>query len=142
MRVHSIPATLTVSLFLLSAAPSRPPHAEVYVDIAAGSQIVDVIVGNRGELVSHDNFDVVMQTDRKGKMVCRAMTNFVTPIGPGESIRALRLQMVSGQSGATEPYTIRASIQPWDPTRGGVEKRAVVELPPGSALCIALKPVQ
>ena len=137
-----MPLTLAVSFFLLSAAPSRPPHADVYVEIEAGSQIVDVVVGNRGELVSHDNFDVVMQTDRKGKMVCRAMTNFVTPIGPGESIRALRLQMVNAPSGAVEPYAIRVSIQPWDRTRGGVEKRAVVDLPSGLATCIALKPVQ
>lgn len=148
MRGHSIPPALIVSFLLVSTSPAQLRQAELYVDIervvagANGSQIVDVIIGNRGQLVSRDNFDAVIETQRNGKTLCRAMTNFVTPIAPGESIRALRLQVAGDASSAVASYAVRAWIRPWDHARNGIQKEVVIALLPGRATCVALKPLQ
>jgi hypothetical protein len=120
------------------------PQTDLYIEIvqASGTQSVDVIVGNRGTAVSLDNFDALLEAERKGKVICRATTNFITPIGAGESIRALRFEVAATQSAAMQPYTIRASIRFWDRGRNGRQEEMIVALPMGRATCVPLKPAQ
>ncbi|MDQ6801032.1 MAG: hypothetical protein M3041_09370 [Acidobacteriota bacterium] len=108
---------------------------------ASGAQTVDVIVGNRGTAVSADNFDAILDVEWNGKTLCRATTNFVTPIAPGESMRALRFELRPSSS-AEQQYTVRASTRFWDRGRAGTQKQVIVALPSGRATCVPLKPVQ
>ena len=120
----------------------------LYLDIdrpleqPSGSRIVDVIVGNRGDATNHENFDALLEVRTKSGAVCQAATNFVTPIAPGQSVRALRFELTPSNSRAVERFTLRASIQYWDKAHAGLEKQALLTLPPGQGKCVALKPPQ
>jgi hypothetical protein len=114
-------------------------HALVQSD---GTRTIDVIVGNRGDAVNRDNFDALLEVFAKQQPVCHAGTNFVTPIGPGQSIRALRFELHPASMRAIEPYTVRASIRYWDRNRGGTQNESSFALPIGRAKCAALKPPQ
>jgi hypothetical protein len=146
MRADCI-ALLTTFSLIASGGP-RTPQTELYLEIEAsvaqtsGAQTVDVIVGNRGTAVSGDNFDAFLSVEWNGKMLCRSMTNFITPIAPGESIRALRFELRPVASQVVQPYTVRASTRFWDRGRDGPQKQTIVALPPGRATCVPLKPVQ
>jgi hypothetical protein len=138
-----------LTLFSLIASGSSPSaRTDLYIEIeasvaqASGAQTVDVIVGNRGTAVSGDNFDAFLEVEWNGKTVCRSTTNFVTPIAPGESIRALRFELRPGTSAEVQQYTVRASTRFWDRGRAGTQKQVIVALPPGRATCVPLKPVQ
>jgi hypothetical protein len=133
---------------LIAPGSPRTPRNELYIEIeasvaqASGAQTVDVIVGNRGTAVSGDNFDAFLAVESNGKILCRSTTNFITPIAPGESIRALRFELRPGPSPAVQQYTVRASTRFWDRGRDGPQKQTIVALPPGRATCVSLKPVQ
>jgi hypothetical protein len=135
-------------LLLVAAAPSHVRHAELYIEIEPavsdvhGNQIVDVVIGNRGALASRDNFDAAIAIEGNGKPICRAVTNFVTPIAPGESIHALRFQMPGNASSAAAKFAVLGSIRPWDHNQTVIQKEAVITLLPGTATCFALKPIQ
>lgn len=122
--------------------------ADLYIDITpatpqpTGTRAVDVVIGNRSKTYSRDNFDAFLEAEVFGKMVCRAQTNFMTPIAAGESVRTFRFALASAQKDALQPYTIRASIIFWDHARGGTQQEATMALPAGRATCIALKPAQ
>jgi hypothetical protein len=131
-----------MSLVLGGSPSPRAAQTDLYIEIAQATQSVDVIVGNRGTAVSLDNFDALLEAEWKGKVLCRATTNFITPIGPGESIRALRFEVAATQPAAMQPYTIRASIRFWDRGRKGRQEQMIVALPLGRATCLLLKPAQ
>ncbi len=124
------------------------PATDLYVDIdgvveqRSGSHTIDIIVGNRGDTANRENFDALLEVLAKGQLVCRAATNFVTPIGPGQSIRALEFELRPSDPRSIERFTVRASIRYWDRTRVGTQKEVKVALPAGRGKCIALKPVQ
>lgn len=115
---------------------------EACVTQAAGARTVDVIVGNRGTAASGDNFDAILEVESNGESLCRSSTNFITPIAPGESIRALRFELHPGASAEVRQYTVRASTRFWDRGRAGAQKQLIVALPQGRATCVPLKPVQ
>ncbi len=120
----------------------------LYIDVdrpleqPSGSRTVDVIVGNRGEATNHENFDARLEVRTKSGAVCQAMTNFVTPMAPGQSIRALRFELWPSDARVVERFTLCTSIHYWDRTRAGPQKEALLALPPGRGRCIALKPPQ
>jgi hypothetical protein len=149
MKPDSTAAYLFMWLLVTHPVSSRPPAPDLYVEIDLAvppdddGPTVDVIVGNRGDAVNRDNFDAYLEVLVKGRPVCHATTNFITPIGPGQSIQALRFELHPENVHSTsEPYTVRAAILFWDRVRGGTQKITTVALPPGRARCIALKPVQ
>jgi hypothetical protein len=122
--------------------------ADLYVDIDSGveqhsaSRTVDIIVGNRGDSTNRENFDATLDVQAHGQTICHATTNFVTPIGPGQSIRALRFELQPANREPLDAYIVRASIHYWDRARAGPQKETTIALPAGHARCIALKPVQ
>src|SRR5437868_3894108 len=138
MKRHS-----TAPLLLMCLVSAGP-----YIDIdrpvqqPSGSRSVDVIVGNRGDPSDHESFDAVLEVRTKSGAVCSATTNFVTPIAPGQSIRALRFDLRPFDSQTAERFTLRASIHYWDKARASLEKKVLLMLPPGRGSCIALKPPQ
>lgn len=140
-------ALLTLYSLIASGAPSAA-RMDLYVEIeasvtqASGVRTVDVIVGNRGTAVSSDNFDAILEVESNTKTLCRSTTNFITPIAPGESIRALRFELRPGTSAEVQQYTVRASTRFWDRGRPGAQKQMIVALPKGRATCVPLKPVQ
>lgn len=148
MKRDSTATLLAMCMLVTHPASPRTPAADLYVEIdralpaADGGRTVDVIVGNRGDAVNRENFDALLEVVVKGQPVCRAATNFVTPIGPGQSIRALRFELHSATARPIELYTVRASIRYWDRTRSGPQKVTVFALLPGRGRCVALKPVQ
>jgi hypothetical protein len=129
-------------------ADSSNSAADLFVEIdRAAAQPndgvrIDVIVGNRGGTPHRDNFDAFLEVTMKGQTVCRAVTNFVTPIGPNQSIHALRFELHPAGTRNIENYKVRASIRYWDRTRSGPQKETAFGLPPGRGRCIALKPLQ
>jgi hypothetical protein len=124
------------------------PAAELYVNIDngveehSGNRTADIIVGNRGDATNHENFDASLDVLANGQSICHATTNFVTPIGPGQSIRALRFELQPANRGPLHAYIVRASIHYWDRTRVGPQRETTIALPAGRAKCVALKPVQ
>ena len=138
----------TAALLAMNLISSQTPAAKVYVDIdnvveqRSGSRTVDIIVANRGAATNHENFDALLEVRARGELVCRATTNFVTPIGPGQSIRALRFELQPAKPRPPDAYIVRASIHYWDHTRIGTQKETKFALPAGRGKCIALKPVQ
>jgi hypothetical protein len=135
-------------LLLTHPAGSRMPAPDLYVEIDQAlaqpddGRTIDVIVGNRGDAVNRENFDALLEVLVKGQPVCRAATNFVTPIAAGQSIRALRFELRFSNARPVEPYIVRGSIRYWDHTRSGTQKETKFALPPGRGRCTALKPVQ
>jgi hypothetical protein len=137
----------------MSVAVSQPllastSGADLYVEIdhpvtqADDGRTVDVIVGNRGTSVHRDNFDALLEVAANGKQLCSAATNFVTPIGPGQSIHALRFELrPAGAHSGSEPYSVRASIRYWD-SRRTTQKEKTFAFPDGGCRCVALKPMQ
>src|SRR5436309_41355 len=108
-------ATLfTMCMLVTGPFSSRTPAANLYVEIDHAlaqpdeARTIDVIVGNRGDAVNHENFDALLKVLMKGQPVCRAATNFVTPIGPGQSIRALRFELHPADTRPIEAYIVRA----------------------------------
>lgn len=89
---------------------------------------VDVIVGNGGGATNHENFDALLEVRIRDATVCQAATNFVTPMAPGQSVRALRFELRPSDQLALEPFTLRASIQFWDKTHGSVEREMLLTL--------------
>jgi len=127
---------------------SSTPGADLYVEIdhpvtqVDDGRAVDVIVGNRGSSIHRENFDALLEVMANGKQLCRAATNFVTPIGPGQSIHALRFELrPDGAHSGSEPYHVRASIRYWD-SRGTTQQEANFAFPRGGCRCVALKPMQ
>jgi hypothetical protein len=128
---------------------SSTPGADLYVEIeppvtqADDARRVDVIVGNRGGAAHRENFDAYLEVTANGKQLCRAATNFVTPIGPGQSIHAFRFEVHPvGARSTNQAYTVRASIRYWDHSRGTTRKEATIALPQGRGKCVVLKPMQ
>jgi hypothetical protein len=127
---------------------SRTPAPDLYIEIDQAvaqpddGRTIDVVVGNRGDAINRENFDALLEVLVKGQPICRATTNFVTPIGPGQSIRAFRFELHPANRQPLEAYVVRASIHYWDRTHGGTQKETDFALPAGPGKCIALKPVQ
>ncbi len=148
MKRDSTATLLAMCLLLTHPVGSRTPAPDLYVEIDQAlaqpddGQTIDVIVGNRGDAVNRENFDALIEVHVKGQTVCHAATNFVTPIGPGQSIRALRFELRPSNARPVEPYIVRASIRYWDRARHPTQKETNFALPPGRGRCIALKPVQ
>lgn len=140
MRLDSIAALVTAAVF---AAAVTAPQAELYIDLQPnGKNVVDVVIGNRGTAVSRENFDAWLDVANKDKSQCRCTTNFITPIAPGESIRALRLEITSDAASTRQLWAVRASARFWDHNRRELRKDALILLRTGTARCIALKPMQ
>ena len=148
MKRDSTATLLAMCLLVTHALGSRTPAPDLYVEIdqalaqSDDGRTIDVVIGNRGDAVNRENFDALLEVLVKGEPVCRAATNFVTPLGPGQSIRALRFQLRPTSIRAVEAYTVRASIRYWDRNRSGTQKESNFALPEGSAKCVALKPPQ
>ena len=130
------------------SANPRPPAPDLYLQIDhALSQVddgraIDVVVGNRGDAANRENFDAVLEVSTKGDPLCRAMTIFVTPIEPGQSVHALRFELSPASGRPVESYLVRGSIRYWDRMHRGSLKEISFALPGGRGKCIALKPVQ
>lgn len=122
--------------------------AHLYIEIARpvrrldNGRNVDVVIGNGGTSVHRENFDATLEVAVNGKPLCSATTNFVTPIGAGQTIHALRLDVGPAASPPDASYTLRASLRFWDTSIGATQTQTTVALPPGRAKCIALKPRQ
>ena len=129
-------------------ANSRPAVPDLYLQIDHAlahldeGRAVDVIVGNRGDATNRENFDALLEVRVKGQPVCRAMTNFVTPIEPGQSIHALRFELGPAGGRPVESFFVRASIRYWGRARRGPDKETTFALPAGRGKCVVLKPVQ
>jgi hypothetical protein len=149
MNRHSTAAFVAMCLAILQPSAFSASSADLFVEIDRtvaqpnDGVRIDVIVGNRGGTPHRDNFDAFLDVTMKGQPVCRAATNFVTPIGPGQSIHALRfdLRPADARTDAV-PYLVRASLRYWDRNRGTTQKEATIALPPGRGSCVALKPAQ
>lgn len=152
MAMAMMRTSFTALLLVAVHAAASPPRCRAASGLSiaigpattqhSGTRTVDAIVSNRGEKPNADNFDADLEVRLSGRLVCRASTNFVTPVDGGQSVPALRFEVRPSDSSAVEMYMVRAAIRYWSSAQKRVQIKTNVVLPPGAGSCIALKPVQ
>ena len=132
----------------VAAAPDLYIRAAVFPS-KEGESIVEVVVGNRGNIANTNLFDALMDVRSGSTTLCRQKTNFVTPLDPGTIVKTFRFTVKHDR--AAKPlsrYTVEASLRFLEGDTAGDSSPEnnrhilAVDLPLGTAGCIVLKPPQ
>lgn len=147
-------AAIAGSLLLCFGATSLAASPDLYIRAAVfpskgDESIVEVVVGNRGNIANANLFDALLAVRSGATIMCRQKTNFVTPLDPGIIVKTFRFA-VKHEKGdkSVSRYTVEASLRFLEGDTAGdsspENNRHVltVEFPRGKVECLALKPPQ
>ena len=92
-------------------AESQSPAVDIFIRserMEEGS--VEVSVGNAGRGASTLPFDASVEVKKDGRILCRASTNFVTPLDSGTVVRAFRIEVGGSMRDPATRYQARSSV--------------------------------
>lgn len=139
------------SLVAVTVLAGDPPPADLFIrSERVSTRSVEGTVGNAGGVINTGAFEAAVEVRAAGTVVCRASTNFVTPLDPGTIVRTFLVDVSGARSGAPPShYTVRFSIVFLDGTHAADangdnnEQTISIELPRGDSVrCRTLKPRQ